>query len=249
MAEATEFVRQHQLATVFDDRVEVIVMPEIRRGIAVAYCDAPGPLDPPDSTTFFAISPAPASWPAERVRSFYREYNVNMIRNMVIHEAMPGHVLQLAHGRRAAETTKVRRAFTSGPFVEGWAEYAESAMVAAGYGGAAVRMQQLKMQLRTVINTMLDVRVHCDELSRDDAMALMVGRGFQEEGEAAGKWRRAQLTSAQLSTYYVGYLQVRDISRRLSAAHPYWSALQVHDAMLAHASPPPRHLPALLGLT
>jgi uncharacterized protein (DUF885 family) len=214
----------------------------------VAYCDAPGPLDPPDSTTFFAISPTPASWSAERVRSFYREYNAHLVRNLVIHEAMPGHVLQLGHGRRSPVTTKVRQAFTSGPFVEGWAVYAEAVMAEAGFGGPALRMQQLKMQLRTAINTILDVRVHCDELSQDDAMALMLARGFQEEGEAAGKWRRALMSSAQLSTYHVGYLQVRDISRRLADARPDWSMRERHDAMLAHGSPPPRHLPALLGI-
>jgi uncharacterized protein (DUF885 family) len=248
LAETTQFVRERELATIFDDPVEIIVMPEIHRGVAVAYCDAPGPLDPPDSTTFFAISPTPADWPPERVRSFYREYNVHMVRNLVIHEAMPGHVLQLAHGRRAPLTTKVRQAFTNSPFVEGWAEYAEALMVEAGFGGAAVRMQQLKMRLRTAINTVLDVRIHCDELSRDDAMSMMLGRGFQEEGEATGKWRRALLTSAQLSTYHVGFLQVRDIATQLAAAEPGWSVRQRHDALLAHGSPPPRHLPRLLGL-
>jgi uncharacterized protein (DUF885 family) len=249
MVETTEFVRQLGIATIYDDPVEIIVMPEIHRGVAVAYCDAPGSLDPPDSTTFFAISPTPADWPPDRVRSFYREYNAHMIRNLVIHEAMPGHVLQLAHSRRATPTTKVRQAFTNGPYVEGWAVYAEAVMAVAGFGGPAVRMQQLKMQLRMAINSVLDVRVHCDELSRDDAMSLMLGRGFQEEGEAAGKWRRALLTSAQLSTYHVGYLQVRDVADRVAAEHPDWSMGQQHDALLAHGSPPPRHLPALLGLT
>ena len=105
--------------------VEVIVMPEIHRGVAIAYCDPPGPLDPPGTTTFFAISPTPADWPAERVVSFYREYNAHALRNLVIHEAMPGHVLQLAHSRRGEIATKVRQTFWSGPFVEGWAVYAE----------------------------------------------------------------------------------------------------------------------------
>jgi uncharacterized protein (DUF885 family) len=104
------------------------------------------------------------------------------------------------------------------------------------------------MRIRGTINAMLDVRVHCDELTEADAMALMTGRGFQEEGEAAGKWRRALLTSAQLSTYNVGARQVTDVVGRLRAAHPQWSDRQIHDTVLGHGSPPPRHLPALLGL-
>jgi len=111
-----------------------------------------------------------------------------------------------------------------------------------------VHMQQLKMQIRGIINAILDVRVHCDDLGEDDAMALMLDRGFQEEGEASGKWRRALLTSAQLSTYHVGFVQVDDIAARLRRQQPVRSARGVHDAILAHGNPPPRHLPALLGL-
>ncbi len=248
IAETTAFVREHDLITMYDDPVEVIVMPEIHRGVAIAYCDPPGPLDPPGTMTFFAISPTPADWSAERVASFYREYNVHALRNLVIHEAMPGHVLQLAHSRRGISPTLVHKAFWSGPFVEGWAVYAEQTMLNAGFGGPNIRMQQLKMRLRAGINAILDVRVHCDELSEAEAMALMLGRGFQEEGEAAGKWRRVQLTSTQLSTYHVGFTQVRDIADRLRIAHPTWSDREVHDAMLSHGNPPPRHLPALLSL-
>ncbi|MDQ1463489.1 MAG: hypothetical protein QOC73_430 [Actinomycetota bacterium] len=248
MEEATAFVRETDLITRYDDPVEVIVMPEIHRGVAIAYCDPPGPLDPPGTTTFFAISPTPQDWPAERVVSFYREYNVYALRNLVIHEAMPGHVLQLAHSRRAPTVTKARQAFWSGPFVEGWAVYAESEMIRHGFGGPQVHMQQLKMRLRTAINAVLDVRVHCDGLSRDDAMALMTGRGHQEEGEATGKWRRALLTSAQLSTYFVGVKQIDGVAGQLRAARPGWSDREVHDAMLGHGNPPPRHLPALLSI-
>ena len=248
LAETTAFVTERDLITLYDDPVEVIVMPEIHRGVAVAYCDPPGPLDPPGTTTFFAISPTPSDWPAERVASFYRECNVHLMRNLVIHEAMPGHVLQLAHSRRGDVPTKVHQTYWSGPFVEGWAMYAEAEMVRLGFGGPNVRMQQLKMRLRATINAILDVRVHCDGLTEADAMALMTGRGHQEDGEASGKWRRALLTSAQLSTYFVGGRQVGDVVARLRAARPGWTDRQIHDAVLRFGNPPPRHLPALLGL-
>ena len=248
LAETTAFVTERDLITLYDDPVEVIVMPEIHRGVAVAYCDPPGPLDPPGTTTFFAISPTPSDWPAERVASFYRECNVHLMRNLVIHEAMPGHVLQLAHSRRGDVPTKVHQTYWSGPFVEGWAMYAEAEMVRLGFGGPNVRMQQLKMRLRATINAILDVRVHCDGLTEADAMALMTGRGHQEDGEASGKWRRALLTSAQLSTYFVGGRQVGDVVARLRAARPGWTDRQSHDAVLRFGNPPPRHLPALLGL-
>jgi uncharacterized protein (DUF885 family) len=168
-----------------------------------------------------------------------------MIRNLSVHEAMPGHFLQLAHSRRFRGTTRARALGFSGPFVEGWAVYAEELMVERGFGGPAVRAQQLKMQLRMSINAILDQLVHCEGMTEAEAMALMTGQGFQEEGEAAGKWRRALLTSTQLSTYFVGYTEVAEIGRSRPAGT---SLRDWHDRMLAHGSPAPRHVRTLLGL-
>jgi uncharacterized protein (DUF885 family) len=262
LADLTAWTRDLDLVTVPDTPVEIIVMPESRRGVAVAYCDPPGPLEPPGAgggapTTFFAVSPTPSDWDDARRASFYREYNGHMIRNLSVHEAMPGHALQLAHANGLRAGTRVRYALRSGPFVEGWAVYAEELMARAAAAGtpwpepeagAALRMQQLKMQLRTTINAVLDARVHAHGMTEDEAMALMRERGHMEEGEAAGKWRRALLTSAQLATYYVGYHEVRRIVRDLRGTPECGSERDVHDAVLAHGSPPPRHLRFLLGL-
>ncbi|HLH84275.1 MAG TPA: DUF885 domain-containing protein [Trebonia sp.] len=244
LAAQTEFVRAHDLVTLHDDPVELIDMPEIDRGIAVAYCDSPGPLETAPLPTFIAVSPVPADWPAERRASFYREYNRHMVHNLMVHEAMPGHYLQLQHSRRFGGATRLRAALRSGSFVEGWAVYAEELMARHGYPGEgdprALRMQQLKMQLRTTINAILDARVHSRGMTEAEAMRLMTGPGFQEEGEAAGKWRRALLTSAQLSTYYVGYTEVSDLAAELTRQGH--SPRAAHDRMLAHGSPPVRLL-------
>lgn len=246
LTDTSAFVREHELVSLVDDPCEVLEMPEFSRGVAVAYCDAPGPLESAGLPTFFCIAPTPAGWSAERVASFYREYNNEMIRNLAVHEAMPGHYLQLAHARRYRGSSPVRAVTASGSFVEGWAVYAEQMMVEYGYGGLPVRMQQLKMRLRMIINAILDQQTHCEDMTEADAMALMTERGFQEEGEAAGKWRRVQLTSTQLSTYFVGYLEVSDVAR----ARPAGTSVRAwHDAMLAHGSPAPRHLPDLVGLS
>ncbi|MEH0841874.1 DUF885 domain-containing protein [Micromonospora sp. CPCC 205711] len=243
--EASDFVRRHDLVTLVDDPCVIQEMPEFARGVAVAYCDSPGPLETAALPTFYCISPTPAEWPAHRVESFYREYNDHMIRNLTVHEAMPGHFLQLAHARRHIGPTRVRPLTESGVFIEGWAVYTEELMAGLGFGGLPVRLQQLKMQLRMTINALLDQLVHGEELPESEAMALMTERGFQEEGEAAGKWRRALLTSTQLSTYFVGYSEMADIAASRPAGV---SVRDWHDAMLAHDCPPPRHLRTLLGI-
>ncbi|MFL6162607.1 MAG: DUF885 domain-containing protein [Jatrophihabitantaceae bacterium] len=255
MAETTRFVEQHELLTLLNDPVEIQEMPEIDRGIAVAYCQGVGPLEKAPLRTRFAVSPTPADWPVERVRSFYREYNNHMLHNLTVHEGIPGHVEQLSHARRYRGDTLVRAVFGSDSFIEGWAVYAEALMAERGYrsdvspaAADAVRMQQLKMQLRMIINTILDISYHAGDLDEAAALELMTGRGYQEEGEAVGKWRRVQLTSTQLSTYYVGYLEVRQLVADLRAAQPDWTDRQVHDTVLDYGSPPPRLLRTLLGL-
>ncbi|MEE2053478.1 DUF885 family protein, partial [Nocardiopsis tropica] len=215
----------------------------------------PTPLDPAvlERPTLVAVAPPPADWPAERRASFFREYNASMLRNLMVHEAVPGHALQLAHAARHTGGTRVGNVLWSGTFIEGWAVYAEELLARHGWAedpreNLALRLVQLKMRLRMILNAILDVRLHTGDLAEAEAISLLTRRGHQEEGEAVGKWRRAQLTSAQLSTYYVGYAEVSDIARDLAAARPSLSERERHDAMLAHGSPPPRHLRTLLGL-
>lgn len=245
---ATEFVRTNNLMTVPAEPVKVIVMPEFQRGVAVAYCDPPGPLEK-NGETFFSISPTPADWTKQRVASFFREYNNYMLNDLTIHEAMPGHYLQLAHANKFKAPTMVRAIFSSGTFVEGWATYAEQLMVEKGYGGPEVKMQQLKMRLRLIINSLIDQKIHTDGMTEQEAVDLMMKEGFQEEGEAAGKWRRACLTSTQLSTYYVGNIEVNGIREGFEAKAAGASDLKtMHDTMLSFGSPAPKYIRAAMGL-
>ena len=245
---ATDFVHERNLVTVPTDPIKIIVMPEFQRGVAVAYCDPPGPLEK-NGETFFSISPTPEDWSRERVESFFREYNDYMLQNLTIHEGVPGHFLQLAHGNMFQAPTMVRAVFFSGTFVEGWATYAEQLMVEQGYGGPELKMQQLKMRLRLIINAIIDQKIHTAGMTQQEAMDLMMREGFQEEGEAAGKWRRACLTSTQLSTYYVGNIEINNLRRAYEQSKGGTVDLRtMHDAMIAHGSPAPKFVKSAMGL-
>ena len=246
LAETTEFVRKRDFVTVPDEPLEIILMPEFQRGVAVAYCDSPGPLDK-GQRTFYAVSPIPDEWTQPQVDSFLREYNSRSIANLTIHEAMPGHYLQIAHSNRYPSV--LRAMLGSGPFVEGWAVYTERVMQEQGFRGddPLMRLVQLKWYLRAVTNAIIDSAIHVDGMTRDEAMRLMTVTGFQEEREAAGKWVRAQLTSAQLSTYFVGYLEHADLR---AAAEQRWGGefalKRFHDQVLSYGSPPVRFVRALM---
>jgi uncharacterized protein (DUF885 family) len=244
--QASDFVRANDLVTMPEDPLEIIEMPEYQRGVSFAYLDPPGPLDA-GQKSFYAVSPLPQDWTEPQVLSFLREYNLYSLQNLTLHEAVPGHYLQIAHSNR--HPSSLRAVLWSGPFVEGWAVYAERVMIDAGYPDRdpLMRLINLKWYLRAVTNAIIDQAIHVDGMSRDAAMKLMIEGGFQEEREAAGKWTRAQLTSTQLSTYFVGYQEHSDMRRAVERAWgDDFSLRRYHDAALSYGSPPVRFVRALI---
>jgi uncharacterized protein (DUF885 family) len=244
--QARAFVQKADFVTLYDDPLEIIPMPQFQRGVALAYCDSPGPLDK-GQKTFYSVSPIPDDWSAQQAESFLREYNYRSIDNLTIHEAMPGHYVQLMHANRY--DSPLRAVLASGTFIEGWAVYTERLMVEEGFRDSdpLMRLIQLKWYLRSIANAILDQAVHVDGISREDAMRLMMHDTFQEEREAAGKWVRAQLTFAQLPTYFVGvqeHLALREEARKRWGRT--FTLKRYNDAVLAYGSPPVRYVRELM---
>ena len=240
LAEATRFTREKDLVTLPDAPVKIILMPEFQRGVSVAYCDSPGPLDK-GLATYYAVSPIPDDWTDVQVDSFLREYNTRMLHLLSIHEAMPGHYLEGAHSAKHPST--LRGVLRSGMFAEGWAVYTEGVMMDAGYldNDPLFHLMRYKFYLRAVANAILDQGVHVDNWTRDQAMDLMLRRTFQQEREAAGKWVRVQLTSAQLPTYFVGVQEHFETRQAVKAREgDAFSLKSYHDRVLSYGAPPVR---------
>jgi uncharacterized protein (DUF885 family) len=245
---ATDFVRAHDLVTVPETPIQLIITPEFKRGRGIAYCDSPGALEP-NGATFVAIEPTPTDWPEARMVSFFREYNNYMMRDLLVHEAMPGHFLQLAHSNQFQAPTLVRAIFQSGTFIEGWAVYTERVMAEAGFGGPETRIQQLKMRLRVLCNAILDQKIHMAGMTKEQGLELMMNRGFQEEGEAVAKWQRAQLSYTQLATYLVGAFEHDDMRAAAEKKMGFaFNLKQYHDLVLSVGSPPVKFVRAEVGL-
>ncbi len=273
------FVRDQRVVTTDPNEVlHVIWTPPHQRGVFVAGLAAPGPLEAIGTglPSFYLVQPIPPEWPREQQESLLREYNDFMLEILSIHEAIPGHFVQSYFAKR--EGSLVRRVLANGPFVEGWAVYAEKVMVDAGYRGIApvaskrprgisrgvwkiaaeddlrakaIALHGLKFYLRSVTNAILDYGVHAGDMGEQEAIDLMVERSFQQEGEARGKWIRAQVTATQLSTYFVGaqaWLRVRaHAEARARDSGKAFDMAAFHDAALSHGAPPVHRLPILLG--
>ncbi len=247
VAKITAFIRERNILTLPDpDRCRVIEMPEFQRGFSAAYLNPAPPLDP-QAASLYAVSPPPSEWPEPRRQAFLAEYNRAMLQILTIHEAYPGHYVQLEYANR--HPSLVRKVYSSGTFAEGWAVYTEQVMLDQGYAAdtPAVRLHQLKFYLRAVLNAILDHRMHCDGMTDAEALKLLTERGYQTEGEAVGKVARAKQSSAQLSTYFVGrtaFVSLREQVQRTRGAA--FDLAKYHEEVLSHGSIAVKYLPGLV---
>ncbi len=228
------------------DRCQIIEMPEFQRGNSTAFMNSPPPLDP-EASGYYAVSPPPADWDPARVRSYFEEYNRYMLQILSIHEAYPGHYVQLEYANR--NPSLIRRVLGSGVYIEGWAVYTEQMMLDQGYGDGALalRLNQLKFYLRAVANTILDHRMHCTNLTDEEAMDLLVRQSFQSEGEARLKVIRAKQSSVQLSTYFVGrmaHYRLRQAVEREMGDR--FDLSRYHEAVLEPGAVPVKYLPEVV---
>ena len=241
------FIREKDILRLPEpDRCQIIEMPEFQRGNSVAYLNGAPPLDP-DAPSMYAMSPPAKDWTAKRTKSLLEEYNRHMLQILTIHEAYPGHYVQLEYSSRTPSL--LRRVLQSGVMIEGWAVYTEQMMLDQGYGSGnlQLRLNQLKFYLRAVCNAILDHKLHAGNMTDDEAIHLMVDGAFQSEEEASLKLVRAKQTSTQLSTYFVGrmaHVRMREqVQRELGEK---FNLGRYHEAVMSQGSVPMKYLPELV---
>ena len=233
-----EYVIKNNLVTIDPSKPLVVrETPLYQRGVAGASIDAPGPYRPKDKT-FYNVTPLDGLTP-EQAESSLREYNNWMLQILNIHEAIPGHYTQLMNANRSPSLVKAL--FGNGAMVEGWAVYGERMMLESGYGDNAPELWLMwcKWNLRSVSNTILDYSVHVLGMTREQAMDLLVRQAFQTPQEAAEKWKRAQLSSVQLSSYFSGYSDIMELrERRKEQLGDRFNLKQFHDQFLGYGNAP-----------
>lgn len=208
--EARTFVQEKRLLTLpATSNLQVIPTPEFMRGIYSVAGFNSAPALEPQLGAFYWVTPIPPTMPPDQLQSKLREDNFYKLKLLTIHEAMPGHYVQaeLANSVQPNSRRVLRSVFGSGPYVEGWAQYAEQTMLEEGYLNRSpeLALTFAKEELRVIANTILDVRLQMLNMSDQEAMYLMEKQAFQEHQEAVGKLRRAKLSSCQLPMYFVGW--------------------------------------------
>jgi uncharacterized protein (DUF885 family) len=238
--ELEQWVTVHNLVKLDTAKpLQVRITPKYKQGVAGASVDAPGPYDA-DARTYFNVTPLDDLSP-ERAESSLREYNLWMLPILVIHEAVPGHYVQLEYANRSPSL--IKSLFGNGAMIEGWAVYGERMMLESGYGedSAEEWLIYSKWNLRSVSNTILDYSVHVLGMSEADAKRFLSHEAFQSDEEVREKWRRVTLTSVQLTSYFAGYSAIYDFRERLKKQHPgQFDLKRFHEQFLSYGSAPVR---------
>jgi uncharacterized protein (DUF885 family) len=241
-----DWVTSHKLLALDPNKpLEVRETPIYQRGVAGASIDAPGPYRPRDKT-WYNVTPMDGMSPAQ-AESSLREYNDWMLQILNMHEAIPGHYAQLMYANRSPSL--VKSLFGNGAMIEGWAVYGERMMLDAGYGDNAPEMWLMwcKWNLRSVTNTILDYSVHVLGMTREQALDLLVRQAFQTRQEADEKWRRVQLSSVQLTSYFSGYSDIMELrDKRKQELGERFDVRQFNEQFLSYGNAPVRVIGELM---
>jgi uncharacterized protein (DUF885 family) len=252
LTEATAFVKQKDLLTLADNsNLAVIDTPVFMRGVyAVGGFNAAPALEP-QLGAFYWVTPIPADWPAARVESKLREYSNYGLQQLTIHEAMPGHYVQAEYANRIEPRARrvLRNIWGNGPYIEGWAVYAQQLMTDQGYmnNDPNLRLALLKWYLRSIGNTILDIRLQTMAMTEQQALDFMINETYQEREEATAKIQRAQLSSCQLDMYYAGFKGWTEVRAHYQQRHPRdFSLKSFHERALGEGAVPLATLDKLL---
>lgn len=237
LAEAREFVRTRGLLKLPPrDNLQVIDTPLFMRGIYAVGGFNSAPALEPQLGAFYWLTPIPKDWPAQRIDSKLREYNFYKLKLLTIHEAMPGHYVQMEYANDVQPKARrvLRSVFGNGPYIEGWGQYSTQIMLDEGLldNAPELRLTFQKEELRALANAILDVRLQTMGMTDQQALDLMTQQCFQTKAEAEGKLQRAKLSSVQLPSYFLGSREWWAFRKRYQAAHKNFSMYDFHNQVL-----------------
>ncbi|WP_199609475.1 DUF885 domain-containing protein [Flocculibacter collagenilyticus] len=244
--ELETFVRKNNLVTLDPDKPLVVrETPEYMRGFAGASISSPGPYDKKENT-YYNVTPLD-NMDEEQAESYLREYNHWILQILNIHEAIPGHYVQLVYANESPSL--IKSVFGNGAMIEGWAVYAERMMLEEGYGNFEPEMWLMyyKWNLRVICNTILDYGIHVNNMTQEEGLDLLMNGAFQERAEAEGKWRRATLSQVQLTSYYSGYREIYDFREaQKQKLGSDFDLKAFHEQFLSYGSAPVKYIRQLM---
>lgn len=241
--ELTAYVKAKNLLYIDPSKPLVVRKePDYMAGVAGASISAPGPYDK-NANTYYNVGSL-SGWDKARSESYLREYNDYILQILNIHEAIPGHYTQLVYSNQSPSI--IKSIFGNGAMIEGWAVYSEKMMLESGYNTTdEMMLMYYKWNLRSTCNTILDISVHTKDMTKEQALNLLINEAFQQQAEADGKWKRVSLTQVQLCSYFAGYTEIYEFRESLKKEDKDFDLKKFHEKFLSYGSAPVKYIKEL----
>lgn len=220
--------------------------PDYMAGVAGASISAPGPYDK-NGNTYYNVGSL-SGWDKDKAESYLREYNHYILQILNIHEAIPGHYTQLVYSNQSPSL--IKSLFGNNAMIEGWAVYTELMMLENGYDNSPeMWLMYYKWNLRSTCNTLLDYSVHTKNMSKEEALNLLMNEAFQQKTEAEGKWKRVSVTQVQLCCYFTGFTEIYDFREALKKEMgDQFNLKKFHETFLSFGSAPVKYIKELMTM-
>lgn len=236
-----QFVIDNDLVTVpSDEQCQTIYTPKSMRSFAFAAMDTPGPFEVPEaSEAYYWVTPPDPSWSAEKTKEFMKLFNKSAFESITIHEAWPGHYLQLLFGNQTESDVAKMFAY-SYAMIEGWAHYTEEMIYESGYAPFDrdhLHVGQLLEALIRNVRYVVAIRMHCRGMSIDEATTMFREKAYMSQTNAEIEARRGTIDPMYLN-YTLGKLMIKKLkSDYMEEKGDDFDLKTFHDELLSYGSP------------
>lgn len=211
-ASIKEFIKQKGLVNVPEESLAIEPMPPYLADGLWTRLVTPGAFEVSGPFTLY-VRPIPASWSDETAKSFLEEHNNFYIDFMSIQRVFPGSFVPAFFARR--DPSVIKRMAANQALLKGWPVYIVEMFMESGYGEFDLRMRlnQLKLLLKTVIDFQMDINVHEGTWTKEKVVDYMTGRGFMTAAEAERRWRQIVLNPGESALAYIGFQEILDLEK------------------------------------
>lgn len=212
VAELKTFFKETKLVDLPDVDPVIDVMPLAGRGLTLTKLIGPGAYES-GGTYKIEVSPIPSDLPNDKLNELLEEYNDFYIPFWVVRQVYPGLFAPTFFTNKSG--TLLRKLYPNMPLIKGWPVYLEEMIIHGGFGNYDLRqrLNQLKSQLKIVMDFQLELNIHQAGMTKEQAISYMTKRGFQTAAEAESKWNQILLNPCHAAYSYIGIQEIWDMEK------------------------------------
>lgn len=175
-----------------------------------------------------------------------RRHNYYSISNTTVHEAYPGHHLQLSWS--ATIRNIIRLMINATEFIEGWAHYCEDMMKEHGYDATDKhRFILLLDAIWRAARIIVDIKLSTGKMSFDEAIEFLVKETGMDREAAEAEVRRYTYTPGYQLSYLLGKHMISELRREVrEKLKDKYNEYKFHEIILTSGGMPYKYLRKLV---